>query len=105
MHSRNRVVRIDPTSTQLALDIIRKHLGANAHVWLFGSRADDTKKGGDIDLFVETDVTNSALPRARARGELADALGRHVALVVSNRTPDRDEPIFEIARTQGVRLT
>ena len=76
--------------------------GADARVWLFGSRVDDTARGGDIDLYVETDTPEVALPAARARGELSDRLGRCVDLVVNNHT--RDEPIYHIARTQGVRL-
>lgn len=76
--------------------------GAEAKVWLFGSRVDDTAKGGDIDLYVETDAAEVVLPAARARGELADRLGRHVDLVVNNHT--KDEPIFHIAKTQGVRI-
>ena len=76
--------------------------GAQAEVWLFGSRVDDAAKGGDIDLYVETNVTEIALPTARARGELADKLGRYVDLVVNNHT--KDEPIFHIAKAQGVRL-
>jgi predicted nucleotidyltransferase len=77
--------------------------GAQAEVWLFGSRVDDAAKGGDIDLYVETNEAEIVLSAARARGELADRLGRYVDLVVNNHT--RDEPIFHIARTQGVRLT
>ena len=76
--------------------------GAKAEVWLFGSRVDDAAKGGDIDLYVETDAVNVVLTAARIRSELEDRLGRCVDLVVNNHT--RDDPIFQIARAQGVRL-
>lgn len=68
----------------------------------FGSRVDDTAKGGDIDLYVETDAVEVVLLVARARGELAEKMGRYVDLVVNNHT--NDAPIFHIAKSQGVRL-
>ncbi len=37
----------------------RRHFGKEARVWLFGSRADDTQRGGDIDLYIETRMTDS----------------------------------------------
>jgi predicted nucleotidyltransferase len=95
-------MRIAPNEIQAAVQVVRKYLGESSAVWLFGSRVDDTQKGGDIDLYVETDAVNVTLPVARARGELADVLGRYVDLVVNNHT--RDEPIFLIAKTQGIRL-
>lgn len=95
-------MRVPQHEVQIAVHVVKKHLGASAAVWLFGSRTDDTRKGGDIDLYVETDAVNIALPVARARGELADALGRHVDLVVNDHS--RDEPIFDVAKKHGVRL-
>ena len=95
-------MRIEKSEALAAVGVVRKYLGTSAAVWLFGSRADDAQKGGDIDLYVETDEVNLAIPVARARGELADVLGRYVDLVVNNHT--KDEAIYDIARSQGVRL-
>ncbi len=35
------------------------------HLWVFGSRADMTKKGGDIDLFVESQMDASHILDAK----------------------------------------
>jgi len=34
--------------------ILTDVLGQDTKVWLFGSRIDDDKRGGDVDLYVET---------------------------------------------------
>ena len=35
---------------------VTSRFGESAKTWLFGSRADDSKRGGDIDLLIETDL-------------------------------------------------
>jgi len=94
-------MRMNSEQVELAVKVIRKYF-ADATVWLFGSRVDDTRKGGDFDFYIETTLTDIALPMARARGDLSDTLGMKVDLAVNNHTGDK--PIFRIAKANGVRL-
>ena len=50
----------------------------------FGSGADDSRKGGDFDFYIETALPDIALPMARARGDLTDNLSMKVDLAVNN---------------------
>lgn len=94
-------MRMNSDQVELSVKVIRRHF-ADAAVWLFGSRVDDNRKGGDFDFYIETGLTDIAMPMARARGDLTDSLGMKVDLAVNNHTADK--PIFRIARSNGVRL-
>lgn len=94
-------MRMSTEQAELAVRVIRKYF-ADAAVWLFGSRVDDSRKGGDFDFYIETAQTDIALPLARACGELTDSLGMKVDLAVNNHTGDK--PIFRIAKASGIRL-
>lgn len=80
--------------------------GPEARVWLFGSRVDDTRRGGDVDLMVETDEAprNPTLLAARLSASISRSMyGRHVDVIVL--APGfREQPIHQAARTQGIRL-
>lgn len=54
-------MRLTPTQHQQILQATRLNFGANANVWLFGSRVDDSRRGGDVDLYVETDQASTLL--------------------------------------------
>jgi hypothetical protein len=76
-----------------------------APVRLFGSRLDDNARGGDIDLYIETELDAEEAERRRLRmlARLARRLGeRKIDLLV--RTPDGELPIHAIARREGVLL-
>ncbi len=80
--------------------------GANAQVWLFGSRVGDSKRGGDIDLLLCPDpAANHDLLRRKIRflGMLERTLGeRRIDVIIENTAHPR--PIEKIARETGVRL-
>ena len=44
------------TQAQTIQNTVDRVLGVPNRIRLFGSRADDTVRGGDIDLLIETDV-------------------------------------------------
>ena len=47
-------MRITEKERRVLRDEARKAFGADSKVFLFGSRVDDARRGGDIDLLVET---------------------------------------------------
>ena len=59
--------------------------GTGASVYLFGSRLNDQAKGGDIDLFIESDTPLSVIHRAQIKMELETQLGLPIDIVSKNR--------------------
>lgn len=70
---------------------------------LFGSRVDDTKKGGDIDLYVQPlSPQNIAEKRITFLAKLKRKIGDQKIDLVIAQEPER--PIDHAARQQGVSL-
>lgn len=77
--------------------------GAGSRVFLFGSRADDAKKGGDIDLFIEPECIFDAYEQQiRLESKLQLALGDQRMDIVLAR--DHKRLIEQEARKNGVLL-
>ena len=80
--------------------------GEQAGVWLFGSRVDDRKKGGDIDLLIRPSPQSTdklfekkILFLAQLERELGE---RKIDVVIE--APNDDRPIVTIAHATGVRI-
>jgi hypothetical protein len=52
-------MRLTPRQVRLVKEAVSRHFGAQAHVWAFGSRVDDSRRGGDFDFYVETDLVDA----------------------------------------------
>jgi predicted nucleotidyltransferase len=97
-----------PTDQQsLIRESLKRHFGPNSLIRLFGSRVDDTAKGGDIDIYIEPDIQSPdqiVEARLNALAEIHLALGdRQIDLVV-RRKQGPDLPIHKHARATGVPL-
>lgn len=69
---------------------VRKVFGEDAQVFLFGSRVDDSKKGGDIDLFITTDDKHDLFQKKLLfLAKLKRALGEQKIDVVFNEDSER----------------
>jgi hypothetical protein len=99
-------MRLTSQQIERIREIGRRVLGDDARITVFGSRADDGKRGGDIDLYFETDtiLANRAQAICRLYGALALALGeRNIDVLVRDATT-QPARIFDIAQRTGVSL-
>lgn len=77
--------------------------GDTVKVYLFGSRVDDNKKGGDIDLYLVPENNDNLLEKKiRFLSELDRALGEQKIDVVIAK--DKNRPIEQQAIEQGIEL-
>ncbi|MDP2680793.1 MAG: nucleotidyltransferase domain-containing protein [Rhodoferax sp.] len=99
-------MRLTPEQIEAIKQTASTVLGADARVTLFGSRVDDTKKGGDIDLLFET--SQRLDNRATTMGALYVALIRKLGdrkidiLIKDPATPPA--PVLTIAKQTGIQL-
>ncbi|MDP1610069.1 MAG: nucleotidyltransferase domain-containing protein [Sulfuritalea sp.] len=87
-------------------NIVREEGGADVSIRLFGSRLDDSARGGDIDLLLQTSrpVQDPALLSARVSARLMRALGGRRVDVVLSAPNLKTLPIHRNALIEGVLL-
>ena len=99
-------MRLTPAQIDTIKSTAQAVLGGGAQVTLFGSRVDDNKKGGDIDLLVESSIPVLNKPQAVGNmyAQLIRQLGdRKIDILVKDPTSVATA-VFEIALQTGIRL-
>ena len=84
-----------------AIKSIIHGLDPKARIILFGSRTDDTKKGGDIDLFILSDILTAKDKRTIKIG-LDEKIGEQKIDILID--PDAGTPLGRVAMNEGIEL-
>lgn len=74
-------MRLDATQKALLSRLIRQRLGEDAKIFVFGSRLDDARTGGDVDLLVESGRVVTRQEHAALVVDVEEALGLPVDIV------------------------
>lgn len=98
-------MRISDKHIQIIKSEALKVFGNGSRVYLFGSRVDDTKKGGDIDLLIcpaiEEDNHHSNINKLYIN--LMIAIGIQKIDILVKKVND-DRPIVTTALNTGIKL-
>lgn len=100
-------MRLSPKQHQIIVSTLRQHFGKNSRILLFGSRVDDNARGGDIDLYIEPELTDPeqlVTAKLNAMAELHRLLGEQKIDLVINRQHTTTLPIHRVAQQTGVAL-
>jgi predicted nucleotidyltransferase len=99
-------MRLTPEQISIIKSTAQDVLGEDAQVTLFGSRVDDTRKGGDIDLLIE--VNRPLANKTRAIGQvyvqLIRQLGDRKIDILIKDSRSKPAAVFRIAKETGIPL-
>ncbi|MDD5332835.1 MAG: hypothetical protein PHS32_03735 [Rhodoferax sp.] len=99
----NGAMRLTPNEQQVIREASLRYFGVRPR--LFGSRVDDSKLGGDIDLYIEAPMSAERGFDAKIRmvADIWLKIGERKIDVVVN-SGDQNMPIYEVAKRDGVWL-
>jgi len=100
-------VRLSDYEVDAIKEAAKKYFDKKCRVFIFGSRADLKKRGGDIDIYIETNLSTKeiAINKIKFLAELESKIGEQkVDVVVYNPEVMKKELIHEVALKEGVEI-
>lgn len=96
-------MRLTASQIETIQDTVQHMLGTGAAVSVFGSRLDEHRRGGDVDLLIEAERQPDLLQRASLKNQLEQRLQLPVDLVTASF--DQPSAFARVAKAQAVRLS
>ncbi len=103
-------MRLKSSEVEKLIRVINGHLEQNAfELYLFGSRTDDQKKGGDIDLLLVTESfvkEKLLLKKGRMKSDLSATVGdQRVDLTISDTGEVKNDAFLKSVFPEAILLT
>lgn len=99
-------MRLDKFEIESITDLAQLHFGKDVHVFLFGSRTSNNKRGGDIDLFIRKQ--NGDKPDVRSKinfiTDLIFRIGEQKIDVVLDNPAMRKSQFLKTIYSTGIQL-
>ena len=101
-------MRLSKSEINIIKNVACEVWGDQTMIYLFGSRTDDSKKGGDIDLFVDLEAEQEPkkimLQKAEFLGKLDFLLGEQKIDLLVKTHYNNYLPIIRTAQITGIAL-
>lgn len=101
-------IRISEEQLSLIKDSFKRSFLKDDKLWIFGSRADLLKKGGDIDIYIETNsksLNEAVKMKQKFYIDLQIKLGEQkIDIVLNVLNSPTDLKIYDIAKNEGVNI-
>mgnify|MGYP003067501702 CR=1 FL=1 len=94
-------MRLSKKEIQVILRVAKEIYGEGVEIYLFGSRINDEKKGGDIDLLVRGSSERKGVLAIRMLARLKYFLGDQKIDIIGDH---EDSPVAREALMTGIRL-
>lgn len=96
-------MRLTPKDKKILIETAGQLFPTHTAVYLFGSKADDTKKGGDIDILVLSNVLPNRKQIRRLKILLKEKLGDQRIDVVAAPF-DSTDTFVHLIKNEGIKL-
>ncbi|NOQ65140.1 MAG: nucleotidyltransferase domain-containing protein [Methyloprofundus sp.] len=97
-------MRLNNSEKNKIIEYAKFHFGTHIKLYLFGSRVDDTKKGGDIDLYLETETVIDLQTQLNFLTAIYKNITQRKVDLIINMPNSKPLAIYKTAKQEGILL-
>jgi len=97
-------MRLNNNAKNKIIEYAKFYFGSQIKLYLFGSRVDDNKKGGDIDLYLETETVVDLQTQINFLTAIYKNITQRKIDLIINMPNSEPLSIYKAAKQEGILL-